>query len=95
MLGVLKDLQQKHAVIGDVRGRGLMMAIELVRDRASKEPATQETAAVFEASREEGLVLSKSGPYRSVLRMVPPMCLSSSDVGLFADAMDRAFSRTL
>lgn len=94
MLGALKDLQQKHAVIGDVRGRGLMMAIELVRDRATKEPATEETAAVFEASREEGLVLSKSGPYRSVLRMVPPLCLSSSDVGLFADAMDRAFSRT-
>jgi len=94
MLGALKDLQQKHAVIGDVRGRGLMMAIELVRDRASKEPATEETAAVFEASREEGLVLSKSGPYRSVLRMVPPLCLSPSDVGLFADAMDRAFSRT-
>ena len=95
MLGVLKDLQQKHAVIGDVRGRGLMMAIELVRDRASKTPASEETAAVFEASREEGLVLSKSGPYRSVLRMVPPLCLSSSDVGPFADAMDKAFSRAL
>ena len=95
MLGVLKDLQQKHAVIGDVRGRGLMMAIELVRDRASKTPAREETAAVFEASREEGLVLSKSGPYRSVLRMVPPLCLSSSDVGPFADAMDKAFSRAL
>ena len=95
MLGVLEDLQQKHAVIGDVRGRGLMMAIELVRDRASKTPATEETAAVFEASREEGLVLSKSGPYRSVLRMVPPLCLASGDVGLFADAMDKAFSRAL
>ncbi len=95
MLGVLKDLQQKHAVIGDVRGRGLMMAIELVRDRASKTPATEETAAVFEASRQEGLVLSKSGPYRSVLRMVPPLCLASGDVGVFADAMDKAFSRAL
>ncbi len=95
MLGVLKDLQQRHAVIGDVRGRGLMMAIELVRDRASKTPASEETAAVFEASREEGLVLSKSGPYRSVLRMVPPLCLASGDVGVFADAMDRAFTRGL
>jgi alanine-glyoxylate transaminase/(R)-3-amino-2-methylpropionate-pyruvate transaminase len=95
MLGILKDLQQRHAIIGDVRGRGLMMAIELVRDRASKTPATEETAAVFEASRREGLVLSKSGPYRSVLRMVPPMCLAASDVGSFADAMDKAFSQAL
>jgi alanine-glyoxylate transaminase/(R)-3-amino-2-methylpropionate-pyruvate transaminase len=93
MLGVLKDLQQRHAIIGDVRGRGLMMAIELVRDRASKTPATQETAIVFEALREEGMVLSKSGPYRSVLRMVPPLCLTAEDVGYCSGAMDRAFAR--
>lgn len=87
----LQRLQQKHEIIGDVRGRGLLMAIELVRDRHSKDPATEETAAVFERSREEGLVLSKSGPYRSVLRMVPPICLSMDDVAQVGDALERCF----
>ncbi len=91
MLQVLKDLQQKREIIGDVRGHGLMMAIELVKDRRTKTPATEETAAVFEASRDHGLVLSKSGPHRSVLRMVPPLCLESRDVGQFADAMELCF----
>jgi len=87
----LKNLQQKHEIIGDVRGRGLLMAIELVKDRHSKAPATDETAALFERTREEGLVLSKSGPYRSVLRMVPPICLSMDDVAQVGDAMERCF----
>ena len=93
MLAILQDLQSKYDVIGDVRGRGLMMAIELVKNRASKEPATEETARVFEISREEGLVLSKSGTFRSVLRMVPPMCISEDDVEFFANALDTCFSR--
>ena len=63
----LIQLQQKYPVIGDVRGRGLMLAIECVKDRATREPDTETTARVFEATREEGLVVSKSGPCRSVL----------------------------
>ncbi len=94
MLEVLESLQQKHEIIGDVRGRGLMMAIELVKDRRTKTPAPEATAAVFEAGREQGLVLSKSGAYRNVLRMVPPLCLSLDDVDFFAQAMDKAMSVT-
>lgn len=90
MLEVLQRLRQKHEIIGDVRGRGLMMAIELVTDRKTKAPATAATAAVFEASREAGLVLSKSGADRNVLRMVPPLCLTLDDVDFFADAMDHS-----
>ena len=94
MLRVLKDLQHKHQIIGDVRGHGLMMAIELVKDRGTKAPATEETAAIFEASRDQGLVLSKSGPHRSVLRMVPPLCLEIGDVGRFADAIEVCFRQS-
>lgn len=94
MLRVLKDLQHKHQIIGDVRGHGLMMAIELVKDRGTKAPATEETAAIFEASRDQGLVLSKSGPHRSVLRMVPPLCLEIGDVGRFADAIEACFRQS-
>jgi alanine-glyoxylate transaminase / (R)-3-amino-2-methylpropionate-pyruvate transaminase len=92
LLERLKDLQQRHASIGDVRGRGLMLAIEMVKDRKTKEPDAEITAAVFENCREQGLILSKSGPHRSVLRMVPPMCLSMDDVDRVADGIDRAFT---
>jgi alanine-glyoxylate transaminase/(R)-3-amino-2-methylpropionate-pyruvate transaminase len=91
----LQDLKQRHAVIGDVRGVGLMMAIELVSDRATKAPATAETAAVFEETRRQGIVVSKSGPHRSVLRMVPPLCLSMADVEPVIEAMDRSLAVAL
>jgi alanine-glyoxylate transaminase/(R)-3-amino-2-methylpropionate-pyruvate transaminase len=92
LLGKLRDLQQRYEVIGDVRGRGLMMAIELVTDRQSRAPGTEETMRVFEASRRHGLVLSKSGPHRSVLRMVPPLCLSMDDVDEVAAGMEASFA---
>jgi alanine-glyoxylate transaminase/(R)-3-amino-2-methylpropionate-pyruvate transaminase len=92
LLARLKDLQQRHKAIGDVRGRGLMLAIEMVKDRRTKEPDADITAAVFENCREQGLILSKSGPHRSVLRMVPPMCLTLADVETVAQGLDRAFT---
>ena len=87
----LEDLQQKYDVIGDVRGEGLMMAIELVKDRRTKEPDPDTTAAVFEESRKHGLIASKSGPHRSVIRMCPPLCLSMDDVDQVADGFDASF----
>lgn len=90
----LLDLQQRHQGIGDVRGKGLMLAIELVKDRRTKAPDPETTARVFEATRRHGIVVSKSGPDRSVLRMVPPLCLAMSDVDVVAEALDRAFSET-
>jgi len=95
LLARLKDLQDKHKAIGDVRGRGLMLAIEMVKDRKTKEPDPETTAAVFENCRKSGLILSKSGQYQSVLRMVPPLCLSMDDVDTVANGLDRAFSALL
>jgi alanine-glyoxylate transaminase/(R)-3-amino-2-methylpropionate-pyruvate transaminase len=92
LLERLKDLQKKHMSIGDVRGRGLMLAIELVKDRKTKEPDREMTATVFENCRKAGLILSKSGQFQSVLRMVPPMCLSLQDVEKVADGLDEAFT---
>jgi len=88
----LLELQNKHEVIGDVRGKGLMLAIELVKDRRSKEPDPETTARVFERTREHGLIASKSGPYRSVIRMCPPLCLSMDDVEDVVDRFDRSFT---
>ena len=92
LLSGLKTLQQKHTSIGDVRGRGLMLAIEMVKDRKTKEPDPDITEEVFEALRDQRLITSKSGPHRSVLRMVPPLCLSHADVGQVIDGLDGAFS---
>ncbi|WP_158967452.1 aspartate aminotransferase family protein [Chachezhania sediminis] len=88
----LLDLQQRFPVIGDVRGRGFMQAVELVKDRTTKDPAPAETAFVFERTREHGLVLSKSGNDKNILRMVPPLCLSMADVDPVIDAFAQSFA---
>jgi len=93
LLERLHALKDKYPVIGDVRGRGLMLAIEMVKDRATKEPDREATAAVFENCRTAGLILSKSGPNQSVLRMVPPLCLSMDDVDPIAKGLDWSFSQ--
>lgn len=92
LLERLQELQKRYVALGDVRGRGLMLAIEMVKDRDTKEPDRETTAAVFEKCRDEGLILSKSGPFQSCLRMVPPMCLSLQDVDRVADGLDAAFA---
>ncbi len=93
LLQRLRKLQQKHDIIGDVRGKGLMLAIELVKDRATREPATDETARVFDETRAQGLVVSKSGPHRSVLRLVPPLCLSMADLDQVEAGFDAALAK--
>ena len=90
LLSRLRQLQQNCSGIGDVRGRGLMLAIELVKDRGTKEPDPETTFNVFEKCRDFGLILSKSGPHRSVLRMVPPLCLSMNDVDEVAEGLSKA-----
>ena len=88
---VLVSLHQKYEMVGEVRGRGLMLAIELVTDRKTKTPAPKETADVFEKMREEGLVASKSGANKNIIRMIPPMCLQLADIETIAGALDRCF----
>jgi alanine-glyoxylate transaminase/(R)-3-amino-2-methylpropionate-pyruvate transaminase len=91
----LLELKNRYEIIGDVRGKGFMLAIELVKDRRTREPAADETAYVFERTRVHGLVMSKSGSFRNVLRMVPPLCLSEEDVEPVAAALDRSFTDLL
>ncbi|MBU2998533.1 aspartate aminotransferase family protein [Roseovarius nubinhibens] len=92
LLERLQDLKDKHSAIGDVRGKGLMLALEFVTDRDSKTPDKEMTAEVFEACRAEGIILSKSGPFQQCLRMVPPLCLSHEDVDHVTTSLDGALS---
>jgi 4-aminobutyrate aminotransferase len=86
--GKLEELQGKHEIIGEVRGMGLMQAIELVEDRRSKTPATAQTAAVMEAARENRLLIGKGGMFGNVLRVTPPMNVGRSDVDQFIQLLD-------
>jgi len=88
----LEELKDKHALIGDVRGMGLMQAIELVRDRRTREPAPEETAALMEAARENKLLIGKGGLHGNVIRISPPMNIGRADVDEFARLLDAAFS---
>jgi alanine-glyoxylate transaminase / (R)-3-amino-2-methylpropionate-pyruvate transaminase len=88
--GLLR-LQRSHAVIGDVRGMGLMIGVELVRDRATKEPAKSETLNVLESAREQGLLIGKGGLDGNILRIKPPMCITAADVEFALDVLDQAF----
>jgi alanine-glyoxylate transaminase/(R)-3-amino-2-methylpropionate-pyruvate transaminase len=87
-----KRLAHDYKLIGDVRGMGLMLGVELVRDRSSKEPAKQETLDVLEAAREMGVLIGKGGIDGNVLRVKPPMCITADDVDFSLDVLDRALS---
>lgn len=89
---IFDKLHQKHEIIGNVRGRGLMLSMELVKDRKNKAPAPDEAAVIFEKTRDNGLVLSKSGANRNIFRFVPPMCIAESDVAQVEEALERSFA---
>ncbi|KAI3930689.1 hypothetical protein MKX01_037135 [Papaver californicum] len=89
----LKALQQKYEIIGDIRGRGLMLGVELVTDRKEKTPAKAETAVLFEKLRELGVLVGKGGLHGNVFRIKPPMCFSKDDADFLVDALDYSLSK--
>jgi 4-aminobutyrate aminotransferase len=88
----LKGLQDKYPMIGDVRGMGLMQALELVKDRETKEPYKEMQAKLVEAAREQGLIIGKGGLYGNVIRMSPPMSITRTEVDMAIEMLDRAFA---
>jgi alanine-glyoxylate transaminase/(R)-3-amino-2-methylpropionate-pyruvate transaminase len=89
----LESLQAKYDIIGDVRGRGLMMGVELVKDRKTKEPADEETTRVVETAKDNGVIIGKGGGQGNMLRINPPLCIQKEDTDLVADVLDQAFSQ--
>ena len=88
----LERLMRSHKVVGDVRGMGLMLGLELVRDRSTREPAKGETVDVLEAAREMGVLFGKGGLDGNVLRIKPPMCITEADADFALDVLDQALS---
>ncbi len=88
----LESLKEQHSFIGDVRGMGLMQAVELVEDRATKEPAPARTKAIMEAAKREGLLIGSGGLYGNTLRFSPPMLISDDELTEALARLDRAFA---
>ncbi|KAG5060565.1 hypothetical protein JHK87_001594 [Glycine soja] len=89
----LTALKDKYELIGDVRGRGLMLGVELVTDRELKTPAKGETLHVMDQMKELGVLIGKGGYYGNVFRITPPLCFTKEDADFVADAMDLTLSR--
>ena len=88
----LEGLQDKHALIGDVRGMGLMQGLELVKDRKSKEPAPQETNQFMERCRANGLLIGKGGLFGNVIRLSPPLNIGEAQVDEAIERMDKSLA---
>ena len=88
----LEELQQEFPIIGDVRGMGLMQAMELVEDRQTKEPAAGAAARLMEETRERGLLLGKGGLYGNVLRIGPPLNITADDIDRGLESLRGAFA---
>ena len=88
----LEALKEKFPVIGDVRGMGLMQAIECVKDRATKDPDPQSVVRVFEETRRRGVLIGKGGLYGNVIRLGPPLVATKSDIDELIAALDGAFA---
>ena len=79
LLAGLRELQQKHPIIANVRGMGLFIGAELVRDRATLTPATAEATYIANRLRDRGILISTDGPAHNILKIRPPMCFRSTD----------------
>jgi 4-aminobutyrate aminotransferase len=90
--GRLEELAEKHPLIGEVRGMGLMQGVELVKDRKTKEPAPQATAAVLEATKDRGLIVGKGGLFGNTLRISPPLNVTEEDADEAAGILDQALT---
>ncbi|KAL2337633.1 hypothetical protein Fmac_012079 [Flemingia macrophylla] len=88
----LTALKDKYELIGDVRGRGMMLGVELVTDRELKTPAKDETLNLMDQMKELGVLVGKGGYYGNVLRITPPLCFTKEDADFVADAMDLSLS---
>jgi 4-aminobutyrate aminotransferase-like enzyme len=90
----LQNLMNRHPLIGDVRGMGLFIGVELVKDRKSLAPAPKEAALVMERMKEEGILLSTDGPLNNVLKIKPPLVFTEANADFLVNTLDRVLEET-
>jgi 4-aminobutyrate aminotransferase/(S)-3-amino-2-methylpropionate transaminase len=86
-------IQEKCALVGDVRGIGAMVAMEFVKDRKTKEPATEETAKIAKEALANGVLLAKAGIYGNVIRMLIPLVINEKDLNFGLDVLQKAVEK--
>ncbi len=91
LLAGLRDMQARHSIIGDVRGSGLFLGVELVRDHDTLEPAALETRYVANRMRERGILIGTDGPLHNVLKIRPPMPFTNQDAEVLLEQLDLTF----
>jgi 4-aminobutyrate aminotransferase-like enzyme len=92
MLADLRGLAKRYPLIGDVRGSGLFLGVELVRDRETLEPAAADASFVVNRMRERGVLIGTDGPYHNVLKVRPPMPFATSDADTLLDALEQSLA---
>ncbi len=88
LLRELRSLAERHPVVGDVRGRGLFLGIELVRDRETREPFAEACSYLVNRARERGVLLSVDGPDHNVIKIKPPLVFGEGDAALLVETLD-------
>lgn len=86
-------MAEAYPFIGHVRGEGLFLGVELVKDRRTLEPATEEASRIANDMREHGVLISTDGPFDNVLKIKPPMAFGLVEADIMADALDAALAR--
>jgi 4-aminobutyrate aminotransferase-like enzyme len=92
LLGGLRELQKRFPIVGEVRGRGLMIGVELVKDAKTKTYDAVAANRVLEAMRERGVLIGKGGRFGNILRVQPPLIFSSDDVTVFLKAFEASLA---
>ncbi|KAM3939041.1 ethanolamine-phosphate phospho-lyase [Leptodactylus fuscus] len=88
LVELLQEQKEKHQMIGDIRGVGLFIGVDLVKDRQLRTPATAEAQHIIYKLKEKRILLSADGPHRNVLKFKPPMCFAKEDAKMVVDAID-------
>jgi 4-aminobutyrate aminotransferase-like enzyme len=86
----ISELAARHDLIGDVRGQGLFIGVELVRDRWTLEPATHEAGRIANLMRDNGVLISTDGPFDNVLKIKPPLVFGRREADIMLESLAQA-----
>ena len=90
----LRGLMKKHDVIGDVRGIGLFIGVDLVKDQDTCEPATEIADYVLNRMRQERILMGTEGPHDNILKVRPPLTIEAEDIGMILAKLDMILGET-